>query len=241
MERPDGQVGELRAVARAGESRMAILHDQLGRSQAELEAMSARFTEVASAIPDDIGFLGDRLSAILNAASVEADEIRGEARRMAELIRTDAEENAAGILAEAQLDYQRATKLREDVETQGEQALSEIAQLREQAARDAAETVAQARAKAEETLIAVQRQVDAQLSAASTKLDELNHVRAKVVAQLQHFYDTFTTLEQPWGEADSARTASLAPAPTTLDVWIHDGAHSSVEMDSAHHSLGDVG
>ncbi|WP_445168350.1 M protein [Mycolicibacterium sp. Dal123E01] len=241
LDRHDSQVSELRAVAQPGESRMAILHDQLGRSQAELEAMSARFSEVASAIPDDIGYLGDRLSAILNAASTEADEIRVEARRLADTIRKNAEENAAGVLAEAQQDYQLANQMREDVEAQRAQALNEIARLREQAARDAAETVAEARQKAEETLIAVQRQVNAQVSAASTKLDELNHVRAKVVAQLKNFYDTFTRFEQPWGEPEPARAVYLTSASVEADESTHHGAHSALDVDSAHHSLGDVG
>jgi hypothetical protein len=239
VERQDSQVSDLRAVARQDDSRIAMLRDQLGRSQAELESMSSRFTEVAAKIPDDIGFLGDRLSAIFKAASSEAEEIRAEACRFADTVRVNAEEDAAGILAEAQLDYQLAAKLRDDVEMHSEQARADIARLQDRSALEAAEILAEAKSQAEELLVAVHRQVDAQVAAARTKLDDLNQVRAKVVAQLKHFYDTFNTLERPWGEVDSERTMSLAPAPP--DANSAHGAHSVHGVDATHDSLGDVG
>lgn len=216
-----------------------MLRDQLVRSQAELESTSARFSEVAAAIPDDIGFLGNRLSAIFHAASSEAEEIRDEAHRSAETVRANAKQEAAAILAEAQLDYQLATKLREDVEAQNVQARADIARVREQANLDAAETLADARSHAEEMLVTVQGQVDAQVAAARIKLDELNEVRAKVVAELKNFYDTFNALERPWGEADSVRAISSAP-PVTGSQSAH-GTHSARNVASAHPSLGDVG
>jgi F0F1-type ATP synthase membrane subunit b/b' len=238
LDKQDSQVSNLRAVARQGDSRIDTLRDQLGRSQSELESVSARFTEVAAAIPDDIGFLGDRLSAILNAASLEAEEIKGEARRFAEIVRANAEEGAAGILAEAQREYQLASTLREDVEAESEQARADIARLREQAAADAAEILAEAKDHAEAALVHVQHQVDAQVAAAKTKLDELNGVRAKVIAQLKDFYDTFNTLDRPWGEVDGAGAISLPP--TSSDRSTH-GAHSVRDADGAHQPLGDVG
>jgi hypothetical protein len=233
------EVSEQRAVVLSGGSRIAMLRDQLGRSQAELESMSARFTEVAATIPDDVGFLGDRLSAIFNAASMEAEEIRSEARKFAETVRANANEDAAGILAEAQLDYQLAAKLRDDMEAQTGQARADIARLREQSSQDAAETEAEAKSQAEEILVAVQRQVDTQVTAASTKLDELLQVRAKVVAQLKNFYDSFTTLEHPWAEVDSVRGGSLTPIEPELRS--QHGSHSVYDADVAHGSLGDVG
>ncbi|MBO0676046.1 M protein [Mycolicibacterium sp. S2-37] len=246
VERQDGQAGDLRTIPRQGDSRIGMLRDQLGRSQAELESMSARFTEVAAAIPDDIGFLGERLSTILNAASAEAEEIRAEAHRFAEIIRANAEEDAAAILAEAQLEYQLAVKLRDDVEAQSEKVRADIAQVREQAAIDAAETLTEARSQADEVksqaedmLVGVQRQVDAQVAAARTKLDELNQVRARVVSQLERFYETFKALDRPGNEMDPVRAISLAS--TTPDLQAPQGVHSVREVDSAHQSLGDVG
>jgi F0F1-type ATP synthase membrane subunit b/b' len=239
LERHDSQANDLRALARQGDLRLDTLRDQLGRSQNELDSMSARFTEVAAAIPDDIGFLGDRLSAILNAAGLEAEEIRGEARRFAETVRASAEEGAAGILAEAQVEYQSVTKLRDDVRAESEQARADIARLREQAALDASEILAEAKAQAEETLVRIQRQVDTQVAAARTKLDELNEVRAKVLAQLKDFYETFNTLDRPWGEVDPVRNIALAP--NSFDLRPAYGAHSARDVDVAHRPLGDVG
>ena len=122
---------------------------------------------------------------------------------------------------------------------ESEQARADIARLREQAALDAAQILAEAKAQAEGTLVRVQRQVDAQISAARTKLDELNQVRAKVVAQLKDFYETFNSLERPLGEPDPVRTISLAP--TSSDSRSTYGAHSAHGLDVAHDALGDVG
>ncbi|MEE3066457.1 MAG: M protein [Actinomycetota bacterium] len=236
LEKEDSQLSDLRALARQGDSRIDTLRDQLGRSHAELESVSARFTEVAAAIPDDIGFLGDRLAAILNAASLEAEEIKGEARRFAETVRVNAEEGAAEILADAQRQYQSATTMRDEVEAECEQARADIALLREQAAADAAEILVEAKDQAEAALIRVQRQVDAQVAAAKAKLDELNGVRAKVIAQLKDFYDTFNTLDRPWGEDDPVRT--ISPSSDRRSAY---GAHSARDVDGAHELLGDVG
>ena len=216
-----------------------MLREELGRSEAELESMSSRFTELAAAIPDDIGFLGDRLSAILNAANSEADEIRAEALRLAEAVQVKAQESAAGILAEARLEYQLATKLRDDMEAQSEQAQADISQLRGQAVLDAAEILAEAKNEAQEVLGRVQRQVDAQVAVAKARLDELNQVRAQVVAQLKDFYETCTRLDRPWGESDPVRTISLAPnSPNSRSSY---GAHSARDADVVHRKFGDVG
>jgi hypothetical protein len=239
VESQDQQLSDLRALARRGDSRIAELGEQLRRSQGELESKSLRFYQAAAEIPADVEQLGGRLCGVLNAALVEAEEIRAEADQFAETTRVQAEERAAAIIAEAQQEYESAAKLWADLLAKSEQARADIARMREQATLEGAQILAEAESLAGEVLARVQRDVDAQITAAQTKLDELNQVRAKTIAQLKYFYDRFTALEYPVREIDAVRTISLAPAPSrTYSTY---GAHAAHDVGMTHESLGDVG
>jgi hypothetical protein len=239
VESQDQQLSDLRALARRGDSRIAELGEQLRRSQGELESMSSRFYQAAAEIPADVEQLGDRLCGVLNAALVEAEEIRAEAHQFAETTGVQAEERAAAIIAEAQLEYESAAKLWADLLAKSEQARADIAQMREQATLEGAQILAEAESLARDVLARVQRDVDAQIKAAQTKLDELNQVRAKTIAQLKYFYDRFTALEYPVREIDEVRTISLAPAPSR--TYATYGAHAAHDVGMTHEPLGDVG
>jgi chromosome segregation ATPase len=245
IERQDQQLSDLLALARRGDSRIVTLREQLSRSRAEMESMSARFTELAGTIPADVGKLEDRLAAVLNAATAEAEEIRADALRFGETVRTEAEERAARIVAEAQLEYQQATELRSDMEAQSKQIRDDIARLREQAALNAAQILAEAESHAEEMLAQVQRDIDAQCATAEAKLDELNLVRAKIVAQLQDFYAKFNALDRPAERVDRITVISVASAlsdlPSSHDLRSSYGAHAARDTEIAPRSLGDVG
>src|ERR1700733_3529037 len=162
VESQDQQLSDLRALARRGDSRIAELGEQLRRSQGELESMSSRFYQAAAEIPADVEQLGDRLCGVLNAALVEAEEIRAEAHQFAETTGVQAEERAAAIIAEAQLEYESAAKLWADLLAKSEQARADIAQMREQATLEGAQILAEAESLAREVLARVQRDVDAQ-------------------------------------------------------------------------------
>jgi hypothetical protein len=216
IERQNEHLTDLGAMVHRSDPRV-VLREQLSRSEAELVSTSARFNEVAATIPDDIGHLADRLSAILNAAAVEAKEIRAEAHRFAETVRVEAEEHAARTGAEARAD---------------------IARLREQAIFDATKILAEAETQAEEMLASVQRDIDAQVVAARVNLDELGQVRAKIVAQLEGFYHKFNAMECSGREVDPVRTISLAPFPS--DLRSAYGAHSAHNVEVSRGPLGDV-
>ncbi|ORX01257.1 hypothetical protein AWC29_24455 [Mycobacterium triplex] len=238
----EGQ-GDLLAPAGQRDSRITTLRDQLSRSHAVLESTSARFTELAGTIPVDIRNLGDRLSGILNAAMVEAEEIRAEAQRFATTVRAEAEDRAARIVAEAQLEHQQAAELRADMETRSKQLRDDISRLREQASVSAAQRLAEAENRAEEMLAQVQRDVDAQCAAAQAKLEELVEVREKIVAQLKHFYDKFNALEGAVEPADRIPSISLASslASPPLDVAAAGRAYSAHPVEVTREPLDDVG
>jgi DNA repair exonuclease SbcCD ATPase subunit len=233
------QFSDLLALAGRGDSRVDTLRDQLGRSQAELESVSARFTELAGMIPADIGNLEDRLSGILNAATVEAEEIRAEAHRFAETVQAEAEERAARIVAEAQIEHQQAAELRAEMEARSKQLRADIARLREQASHNAAQLLAEADNRAEEMLAQVQCDVDAQRVAAQAKLEELDQVREKIIAQLKHFYDKFNALERPMEPVNRIRSISLAVPPP--DSAATRDAQQADDVDVNQAPLGGVG
>ncbi len=235
----DQQLSDLRELARRGDSRIADLGEQLNRSQAELESMSLRFHQEAAEIPADVEHLGDRLCAVLNTATVEAEAIRAEAHQFAETTRVEAERRAAEIIADAKLEYQSAAKLWADLLAQSNQVRADITQLREQATLEGAKIIAEAESLAAEVLARVQRNVDTQIAAAQAKLDELKQVRVKTIAQLKSFYDRFTALERPVREIDPAQIISFAPVP--LDPSLSYGAHSAPDIDPPQESLGNVG
>jgi chromosome segregation ATPase len=233
------QFSDLLALAGRGDSRIVTLREQLGRSQAELESVSARFTELAGMIPADIGNLEDRLSKILNAATVEAEEIRAEAHRFAETVRAEAEERAARIVVEAQIEHQQAAELRAEMEARSKHLRADIARLREQASRNAAQLLAEADNRAEEMLAQVQRDIDAQCAAAQTKLEELDQVREKIITQLKHFYDKFNALERPLEPVNRIRSIALAVPPS--DSASTTDAQPADDVDVTREPLGGVG
>lgn len=236
----EDQLSDLLTPAGRGDSRIATLREQLSRSHAELESMSARFTELAGTIPADIGNLEDRLSGILTAATVEAEEIRAEAHRFAATVRAEAEEQAARIVTEAQLEHRQATELRADMEARSKQLRADISRLREQASLSAGQLLAEAEDRAEAMLAQVRRDVDAQCAAAQAKLGELVQVREKIITQLKQFYDKFNALEGAAEPADRIAPISLAPPP--LDHVAIDRAYSDSQVvEVADEPLGGVG
>ncbi|MBY0442873.1 MAG: M protein [Mycobacteriaceae bacterium] len=233
----DQQLKDLRSLVRREDSRIATLSEQLHRSQADLELTASRFNALAGEIPADIADLSDQLSAILNAATAEAEEIRAEARQFAESIRIEAEERAAVVLTEAELEHRSAAELRASVEAQSKQIRVDIAELRQQATLNAAEIVRDAENQVEEMLTRAHRDVNAQLAAAQAKLDELSSVRANIVAQLKDFYEQFTALDRSV-ETDR-RVSSICVVPS---VSAHKrSAHSAHDVVMMHETLGDVG
>lgn len=227
------------AIIPRDDSRIIALTEQLARSQADLESTSARFNELASMVPSDIAMLSDRLTGILNAAMAEAEEIRADAHRFAETVRIKAEERAARIVAEANVEYDAAAQLRSDMQAQNEQIRGDIERLREHAIRAAANTLSEANKQAEEMLTRVHRDVDAQLALAQEKLDLLIHTRAKIVAQLNDFYDNFVKLDDSMEPGGSARPITLIS--TTSAEPSTCGAHASEGIGAATERLDDVG
>ncbi|MFV0496398.1 hypothetical protein [Mycobacterium sp.] len=201
--------------------------------------MSARFVEMAGSIPADIGDMEHRLSGILNAATVEAEEIRAEAHRYAETVRGDAEERAVELLDEAKIERQQAVNLRVEMENRSKQSRSDINRQLEQASRDAAARVASATSQAEEILAQVKRDTEAQCAAARENLNDLVQVRDRINAQLKHFYDKFYSLEQQLDPPGQIGSVSVLAPPSDSDS--PDGAHSDEDDDVTHGELGGVG
>lgn len=235
----DEQFGDLRASAQRSQSHIVALSQQLSRSQADLESTSARFTELAGEIPADVAGLSDRLSRILTAATAEAEETRAEARQFAAAVQAEAEERAARLINEAQHEYEAATALRVDLETQSKQMRVDIARLREQAALNAADIVREAKDAAEEMLAGVQHDIDGQLTQAQDKLDELVEVRAQIAAQLRDFYEKFNQLDGAMTPINRATVARLASSFS--DPRPSHGAHAAAEFhltDGTIHKIG---
>lgn len=180
-----GTVSDIEAhLPRAG-SRIVALTNQLSKSQANLESTSARFNEVASAIPGDIVDLSDRLSGILNGAMAEADDIRAEAQRFADELRGAAENEAAAILDDAEAQRREAAELRAELETQHKQLRVHAAQLRRQAVMSAAEIMKEAENHASEILTEMNKAINTHVAEAQLRLTELMDARAKIVDQIQ--------------------------------------------------------
>lgn len=169
---------------RAG-SRIVALTNQLSKSQSNLESASARFNELASAIPGDIVDLSDRLSGILNGAMAEADDIRGEAQQFADQLRTAAENEAAAILDDARAQRREAAELRAELEAQHKQLRVHAAKLRQQAVLSAAEIMKEAESQASEILTEMNQAINAHVADAQLRLTELMEARAKIVEQIQ--------------------------------------------------------
>lgn len=229
------QLIDLRALARRSESRIVALSDQLSRSQADLESTSARFSELAREIPADVAGLSGQLSRILNAATAEADSIRAEACRFAETVRVEAEDRAARILKEAQLERDSATALRSDLEAHSKQMRADFDRLREQAALNAADIVREAKDTAEAMLGRVHRDIEAQLSVAQTKLDELIGVRANIAAQLRDFYDKFNQLDGPLGSID--RIPAVVVVSDSSEFRPSHDADAPIEVELTHETF----
>ncbi|CDO87616.1 V-type ATP synthase subunit E family protein [Mycobacterium triplex] len=239
VEMHDEQFDELHASAQRRRSHIGALSQQLCSSQAELESTSARFTELAGEIPADIAGLSDRLSRILNAAAADAEETRAEARQFAATVQIEAEERAARIISEAQLEYDSATSLRADLETQSKQMRVDIARLREQAALNAADIVREAEEAAEEMLTSVQRDIDGQLMQAQAKLDELIGVRAQIATQLRDFYEKFNQLDGSMAPIQHVQVTRLASSSSNTRPSY--GTHAAAEVhlaDGAIHKIG---
>lgn len=246
LDRPTFDVGthddawnDLRSLALRSESRIVTLSEELGRSRADLESTSARYSELAGEIPADLADLGGQLRRILNAASSEADEILAEAHRGANVVRLEAEEHAARIVAEAQLEYESATALRAEAQAQSNQTRADIVQLREQAAMHAADLVKEANDTAEETLARVHRDIDAQLALARSKLEELVQVRASIAAQVRSFYERFNQLDGSVSPVDTGRPVSLVTDSSPMD---HPrGSHAAPDIDLTRKALRSIG
>ncbi len=175
---PTDDIGSL--VPRAG-SRIAALTDQLNKSQANLESTSARFNELASAIPDDIANLSDRLSGILTGAMAEADDIRAEARLFAQEIQGSAEKQAAAILDEAKAERQSVAELRSELETRQKQIQIHAARLREQAILSAVEIMRDAESQAVEILAQMNNNINSHVAEAQGLLNELLEARSRII------------------------------------------------------------
>jgi cell division septum initiation protein DivIVA len=239
VETRDEEFGDLHALARRSESRIVALSEQLSRSRAELESTSTRFSELAQEIPTDVAGLSGQLSRILNAASVEAEEIRAEAHRYADAIRVESEERAAKLVSEAQLEYDSARAVRADLEAQGQHIRADVARLRERAAINAADIVREAKATAEEILARVHHDVDVQRALAQTQLDELIQVRANIAAQLRDFYNKFQQLDGPVVRIDRLEGVCADSDPAELSAA--GGAHAAPDMDFTHEALRSIG
>jgi len=180
-----GTVSDIEAHLPRSGSRIVALTNQLSKSQANLESTSARFNELASAIPGDIVDLSDRLSGILKGAMAEADDIRGEAQRFADQLRTAAENEAALILKDAEAQRREAAELRAELETQHKQLRVHAAQLRRQAVMSAAEIMKEAENHASEILTEMNEAINTHVADAHQRLNELMDARAKIVDQIQ--------------------------------------------------------
>lgn len=194
-------VSEVQTQAPRPGSRIVAMSNQLSRSQANLESTSARFNELASAIPSDIADLSDRLSGILNGALAEADDIRAEARRFADEARHAAEQQAAVLLTEARVERQSAVELRAELEAQHKQLRVHAAQLRQQAVLSAAEIMKDAESQALEILSQMNQNINTQVAEAQLRLNDLMDARGKIIDQIRR--STAQAIESPGVATDS--------------------------------------
>ena len=172
---------EIRSLIPRPGSRIAALTDQLHRSQANLESTSARFNQVASAIPGDIANLSDRLSGILTGAMAEAEDIRAEARRFAHELQGSAEKQAAAILDDARSERRLVAELRSELEAQRRQVQIHTARLREQAMLSAVEMMREAESQAVEILTQMNSHINTHVAEAQARLNELMEARLRIM------------------------------------------------------------
>jgi len=221
-------LNELRTRRR--DSRLLAMREQLNRSQTDLASTSARYAQLAGAIPRDVSDLSGQLSVILKSAMAEADQIKAEAHAFAESVRGDAERNALELIREAQLEFEAAAELRSGLDAQTREIRAEITHLQEQAAINASEIIREAQNEAEEILAGVHRDVDGQLELARAKLDELTQMRTNIAAQVREFYEGFQVLSrsmEPEGLDDGTW-----PAPATLNPRLTaGGAHVAADVN----------
>ena len=235
LESQEQLLNELRTRRR--DSRLLAMREQLNRSQTDLASTSARYAQLAKAIPDDVADLSGQLSTILKAAMAEADQIKAEAHASAEAIKGEAERNAIELVREAQVEFEAAAEMRSGLEAQTREVHTEITQLQEQVAINAAEIIREAQHEAEEILAGVHRDVEVQLELARAKLDELSRMRTSIVTQVQDFYERFHVLNRSV-EPDYL-VASMAPTPAAhnLGSTTH-GAHAARDVTVSHESFG---
>jgi len=236
LESQEQLLNELRTRRR--DSRLLAMREQLNRSQTDLASTSARYAQLARAIPDDVADLSGQLSTILKSAMAEADQIKAEAHASAEAMRGEAERNAIELVREAQLEYEAAAELRSGLEAQTREVHAEITQLQEQAAINASEIIREAQHEAEEILAGVHRDIESQLELARAKLDELSRMRTSIAAQIHEFYERFRVLGsvEPDGlVGDMAPTqAAYTPGPTA------HGAHAAADATVEREYFGDA-
>ncbi|WP_067973430.1 M protein [Mycolicibacter icosiumassiliensis] len=180
-----GTVSDIEAHMPRDGSRIVALTNQLSESQANLESASAKFNELASAIPGDIVDLSDRLSGILNGAVAEADGIRAEAQQFADELRAAAENEAAAILADAEAQRREAAELRAELETQHKHLRAQASHLRRQAVLSAAEIMKEAESHASAILTEMNQAITSHVADAQRRLAELIDARAKIVGQIE--------------------------------------------------------
>ena len=236
LESQEQLLNELRTRRR--DSRLLAMREQLNKSQTDLTSTSARYAQLARAIPEDVADLSGQLSTILKSAMAEADQIKAEAHASAESIRVEAERSAIELVREAQLEFEAAADLRSGLEAQTRDVHAEITQLQEHAAVNASEIIREAQHEAEEILAGVHRDVDAQLELARAKLEELSRMRSSIVAQVQEFYERFHVLNR--SVEPDALVGGMAPAPAAHNgVITTHGAHTSEGATVIHEHFGD--
>ncbi|MBS9534288.1 M protein [Mycobacterium sp. M1] len=180
-----GSLNEFRSALPRMGSRIVALSEQLNKSQSSLESTSARFNEVAAAIPGDISDLSERLSGILNGAMTEAEDIRSAAERFAAETRSAAKREASALLAEARAERESVAELRAELEAQHSQLRAHAAQLRQQAVLSAAEIMEEAESQAMVILAQMNDSITAQVTEAQERLNELIGARAKIIDQIR--------------------------------------------------------
>lgn len=194
----DKELSELHTLIRRSETRIAALGDQVDKSRDELATTSAQYNDLARAIPDDITNLSDQLTSILSTATAEADRIR-----------TNAHNQAAEIIGDAQKEHEAAAAMRASVEEQTNQLHAGLALLRQQARQEAVDIVREAERAAEDLLAQVRLDIEEQHAAAQAKLQELLAVRAIITEQLRDFYTKVSELEHAAESIDQARTVTV--------------------------------
>ncbi|ORV40407.1 M protein [Mycolicibacter engbaekii] len=219
-----GTVSDIEAHMPRDGSRIIALTNQLSESQANLESASAQFTELASAIPGDIVDLSDRLSGILNGAMAEAEDIRAEAQRFADELRTAAQSEAAAVLADAEAQRREAAELRAELETQHKHLRAQAAHLRRQAVLSAAEIMKEAESHASAILTEMNQAITSHVADAQRRLAELIDARAKIVDQIERSTSQANRAKQVNAETqvNAARQVDRESALSARETWFRE-------------------